>query len=35
MKFRFALPSAKHALGLPAGKHIFLKYKDEEGKDVS
>jgi len=34
-RFRFALPSAKHVLGLPVGQHISLKYTDKDGKDVS
>jgi len=31
--FRFGLP-AGHVLGLPTGKHLKLKYTDEEGEDV-
>jgi len=34
-RFRFSLPSAKHVLGLPVGKHISLSYNDDEGKLVS
>lgn len=33
-RFRFKLPSAEHTLGLPVGKHVSLKFKDAEGKDV-
>ena len=33
-RFRFALPSKKHVLGLPIGQHISLKYVDNEGKEV-
>lgn len=33
-KFRFALQSDKHRLGLPIGQHISLKYVDHDGKDV-
>lgn len=33
-RFRFALQSKKHIVGLPIGQHISLKYVDEEGKDV-
>lgn len=34
-RFRFALPSEKHVLGLPVGQHISLKFKTPEGKLVS
>ena len=34
-RFRFALPSEKHVLGLPVGQHISLKYKTADGKLVS
>lgn len=33
-RFRFALPSDKHVLGLPVGQHISLRYTDAEGKLV-
>ena len=33
-RFRFALPSEKHVLGLPIGKHIMLSYTDGEGGNV-
>ncbi|CAK4521603.1 unnamed protein product [Aphanomyces euteiches] len=33
-RFRFALPTEKHVLGLPVGQHISLRYTDEEGKLV-
>jgi len=33
IKFTFALPSAQHRLGLPVGKHISIKAKDNEGKE--
>ncbi|KAF0693409.1 Aste57867_15629 [Aphanomyces stellatus] len=33
-RFRFALPSEKHVLGLPVGQHISLRFTDEEGKLV-
>ncbi|RLN79554.1 hypothetical protein BBJ28_00012775, partial [Nothophytophthora sp. Chile5] len=33
-RFRFALPSPQHALGLPVGQHISLRYTDEQGKLV-
>lgn len=33
-RFRFALTSEKHVLGLPVGQHISLRYTDEEGKLV-
>lgn len=33
-RFRFALPSDKHIVGLPIGQHISLKYTDGNGKDV-
>ena len=33
-RFRFALPSKKHTLGLPVGQHISLKFRNKEGKDV-
>mmetsp|Transcript_41391 Transcript_41391/g.100458 ORF Transcript_41391/g.100458 Transcript_41391/m.100458 type:complete len:814 (-) Transcript_41391:553-2994(-) len=32
--FRFSLPSAAHALGLPVGQHVFLKAKNAAGKLV-
>jgi hypothetical protein len=34
-RFRFALPTPKHVLGLPVGQHISLKYTDAEGRDVT
>lgn len=34
-RFRFALPSKHHILGLPVGQHISLKYTSAEGKLVS
>jgi rubredoxin len=35
-RFRFALPSDKHALGLPVGQHVMLSYKDAAtGETVS
>lgn len=34
IRFRFALQSDKHILGLPTGQHISLKYIDSEGKEV-
>jgi len=34
IKFRFALPSKDHCLGLPVGKHISLQFKDKDGKQV-
>jgi|ERR1711865_122346 len=34
-RFRFALPSKRHMLGLPVGKHITLKYADSDGKAVT
>lgn len=34
IRFRFALQSDKHILGLPTGQHISLKYIDIEGKEV-
>jgi len=33
-RFRFALQSKNHVLGLPIGQHISLKFRTEEGKDV-
>lgn len=33
-RYRFALQSSKHILGLPIGQHISFKYVDTEGKDV-
>jgi len=33
-RFRFALPSKSHVLGLPIGKHIMLSFTDGEGKMV-
>ncbi|CAI5728404.1 unnamed protein product [Hyaloperonospora brassicae] len=33
-RFRFALPSPQHVLGLPVGQHISLRYTDEGGKLV-
>ncbi|KAG6586788.1 NADH-cytochrome b5 reductase [Phytophthora cinnamomi] len=33
-RFRFALPSPQHVLGLPVGQHISLRYTDESGKLV-
>ncbi|RLN98724.1 hypothetical protein BBJ28_00009345, partial [Nothophytophthora sp. Chile5] len=33
-RFRFALPSPQHALGLPVGQHISLRYTDDQGKLV-
>ncbi|KAF1776054.1 Riboflavin synthase-like beta-barrel [Phytophthora cactorum] len=33
-RFRFALPSPQHVLGLPVGQHISLRYTDNEGKLV-
>lgn len=33
-RFRFALQSKDHILGLPIGQHISLKYTDTEGKEV-
>lgn len=33
-RFRFALQSDKHVLGLPCGQHISLKFTDKEGKEV-
>jgi len=32
-KFRFALQSPDHVLGLPIGQHISFKFTDAEGKD--
>lgn len=34
-RFRLALPSKHHVLGLPVGQHILLKFKTPEGKIVS
>ena len=31
-RFRFALPSKKHILGLPTGQHVSLSYTDEDNK---
>ncbi|DAZ96533.1 TPA: hypothetical protein N0F65_011210 [Lagenidium giganteum] len=31
-RFRFALPSEKHVLGLPVGQHISLRFTDSDGK---
>jgi len=33
IRFTFALPSSQHRLGLPVGKHISIKAKDNEGKE--
>jgi hypothetical protein len=33
-RYRFALPSKDHVLGLPIGQHISLKFTDDEGKEV-
>lgn len=33
-RFRFALQSPKHILGLPIGQHISFKYVDTNGKEV-
>lgn len=33
-RFRFALQSPKHKLGLPIGQHISLKYVDEQGSEI-
>mgnify|MGYP003388664946 CR=1 FL=1 len=33
-RFRFALQSDKHGLGVPIGQHISLKFIDKEGKEV-
>lgn len=33
-RFRFALQSPEHVLGLPIGKHIFLKFTDTDGSPV-
>ena len=33
-RFRFALQSNDHIIGLPVGQHVSLKYVDAEGKDV-
>lgn len=33
-RFRFALQSEEHVLGLPIGQHISLKFTDKEGKEV-
>lgn len=32
-RFRFALPSPDHVLGLPIGQHISLKFVDADGKE--
>ncbi|GHP05673.1 NADH-cytochrome b5 reductase 3 [Pycnococcus provasolii] len=34
-RFRFALPSPKHILGLPVGQHISFIYTDADGKLVT
>lgn len=34
-RFRFALPTPAHVLGLPIGQHMSLSYTDAEGKSVS
>ena len=34
-RFRFALPSKKHVLGLPIGQHMSLKCTTEDGKVIS
>ncbi|CAN0089370.1 unnamed protein product, partial [Phaeothamnion confervicola] len=34
-RFRFALPSPSHVLGLPIGQHISLKFTDADGKIVA
>ena len=34
-RFRFSLPSKKHILGLPVGRHVSLSYTDDEGKLVA
>eukprot|EP00953_Heterococcus_sp_UTEX-ZZ885_P009530 5604-Heterococcus_DN1.PRE.2 len=34
-RFRFALQSDKHVLGLPIGQHISLKFDDADGKMVT
>lgn len=34
-RFRFALPTPQHRLGLSCGKHMLLRFKDVEGKPVS
>ncbi len=31
-RFRFALPSPDHILGLPIGQHVSLKFTDNDGK---
>lgn len=33
-RFRFALQSENHVLGLPIGQHISLKFIDTDGKEV-
>lgn len=33
-RFRFALPTKDHTLGLPIGQHISLKFIDSDGKEV-
>jgi cytochrome-b5 reductase len=33
-RFRFALQSPEHVLGLPIGQHISLKFIDSDGKEV-
>jgi cytochrome-b5 reductase len=33
-RFRFALQTPLHVLGLPIGQHISLKYTDADGKEV-
>lgn len=34
-RFKFGLPTQSHALGLPIGKHIVLRFTDAEGRPVS
>jgi len=34
IKFRFALPSKDHSLGLPVGNHISLQFQDKDGNPV-
>eukprot|EP00798_Chlamydomonas_sp_ICE-L_P003435 gene3435-13490_t len=34
-KFKFALPTDKHVLGLPIGQHVMLSYKNTAGEVVS
>jgi cytochrome-b5 reductase len=33
-RFRFALQSSEHVLGLPIGQHISFKYTDEKNDDI-